>query len=97
MADKTIIVTTLFRTGDISPSQWEAETSDGRFLYVRYRWGRLEIGIGHSVADAVEHSGNLLDKELGGQLDGGMEIEELRQATTGLIEWPKTYERRVGF
>jgi hypothetical protein len=54
--------------------------------------GLLEIGVGQSVADAVEHSGNLFEKQLGHKLDGSMELDELREATKALIEWPNTYE-----
>lgn len=91
MPDKAIVVTVLARTGLSSPSQWEGETSDGRYLYVRYRWGFLSIGIGHSRADSIEHSGNLFEEQLGHGLDGSLELEELRQATKELIEWPSTY------
>jgi hypothetical protein len=84
-----IVVTTLARTGDRSPSQWEGETQDGRRVYVRYRWGHLTIGIGESMSDAVEHGGNLFDKQLGDRLDGSLEFDQLRDATKELIQWPE--------
>ena len=90
----TIVVTSLVRTGDRSPSLWEGETNNGRCLYVRYRWGMLMIGIGESIRDAVEHSGNLLEKQLGHKYDGSLELEQLREATNGLIQWPENCEYR---
>jgi len=83
-----IVVTTLIRTGERSPSQWEAKTADGRYLYVRYRWGCLEIGIGVSMDEAIANGGNFFEKQLGDKLDGSMGLEDLRKATSGLIEWP---------
>lgn len=94
MTDSPIIVTTLVRTGLRSPSQWEGQTSDGRTIYVRYRWGCLEIGLGTSLDDAVANSPSFFEKQLGKRYDGSMEIEQLRQATIGIIEWPETYEYR---
>jgi hypothetical protein len=94
MQNETIVVRTLVRTCEQSPSQWEAKTEDGLYLYVRYRWGYLEIGIDLSIDDAIDNSGNLFEKQLGSKLDGSMGLEELRQATSGLIEWPNAYEDR---
>ncbi len=92
MPHELIVVETLIRTCNRSPSQWEGKTADGRFLYVRYRWGLLEIGMGFTIDDAIDKSGNVFRKQLGGKLDGSMEFEELRQATTGLVAWPDTFD-----
>jgi hypothetical protein len=92
MPDDEIVVTTLVRTGLRSPSQWEGQTSDGRVLYIRYRWGCLEIGIGTSLDDAVANCGQLFERQFGGPYDGSIEIDQLRQATLGIIAWPESYE-----
>ena len=92
MAESVITVRALIRTCSSCPSQWEGQTRDGRFVYVRYRWGTLSIGIGASREESINHSGNLLDKELGDHLDGVLEFEQLRAATADLIEWPDTDE-----
>jgi hypothetical protein len=94
MTASPIIVTTLVRTSLRSPSQWEGQTSDGRTIYVRYRWGCLEIGLGTSLDDAVANSPKLFEQQLGERYDGSMEIDQLRRATIGIIEWPETYEYR---
>ena len=65
MPHKTIVIRRLIRTGERCPSQWEATTEDGLYLYVRYRWGCLEIGMGPSMHDAIENSGNVFEKQLG--------------------------------
>jgi len=94
MSAEKIIVTTLVRTCLRSPSQWEGQTSDGRYVYVRYRWGCLEIGIGHSLEEAISNSGELFEQQLGERYDGSMEIDQLREATLGMIDWPQSYEYR---
>ena len=38
------------------PSQWEGTLSDGREIYIRFRWGCLSAGIGDSILDAVDNS-----------------------------------------
>jgi len=87
-----VVVTHLVRTCSRSPSQWEGQTSDGRFVYVRYRWGCLQIGIGPSLDDAISNGGNLFERQLGGRHDGAMEIDQLRQATFGIINWPDSVD-----
>ena len=89
------MVKTLIRTCERSPSQWEAKTADGQYLYVRYRWGCLEIGMGVSMGAAIASGGNIFEKQLGDKLDGSMELEDLRKATSGLIEWPTAYAGRA--
>ena len=87
MTESVITLTTLIRTCNSCPSQWEGKSCDGRYVYVRYRWGTLSIGIGKSREESIKRSGNLLEKELGDHLDGVLEFEQLRAATAGLIEW----------
>ena len=36
------------------PSQWEGELENGKFIYIRYRWGNLGYGIGENHDDAVK-------------------------------------------
>ena len=38
-----VIKETLILTCSACPTQWEAETNDGRGAYIRYRWGCLTI------------------------------------------------------
>ncbi len=94
MDDSAIAVKALIRTCNGCPTQWKGETGDGRYVYVRYRWGTLSIGIGLSEAESIEHSGTLFEKQLGDSLDGSLELEQLRAATKGLIEWPSTCDSR---
>jgi predicted GNAT family acetyltransferase len=75
------VVDTVTQTCDACPSQWEGRLSDGRRLYVRYRWGALEIDIDGE---------RVLDQQRGDGLDGLLTYEELKAATEGVFIWPET-------
>lgn len=45
-----IVIKKLLSYGGACPYQLEAETSDGKWLYIRYRWGTLS----YVVADSYE-------------------------------------------
>lgn len=85
-------VASLTQTCAKSPSQWEGRTNDGQQVYVRYRWGRLTIGIGNTVEEPVKNQNNLFEKQLGDRLDGHLDYAKLRTLTDGLIEWPDSFE-----
>jgi hypothetical protein len=62
----------LAQTCDACPSQWEAETTDGQRVYVRYRWGHLSVELdGQSIYEA-DH---------GDSLDGDMTTERMLKLT----------------
>jgi len=70
---------TLRRTTDAFPSQWEGETSAGRFIYARHRHGSTTVGIGVDKDDAVENgmSEYPLWSSEDGEEDGFMADDEL--------------------
>ena len=39
----------LRRISSQSPTQWEGETEDGTEVYIRYRWGKLEMRVGEET------------------------------------------------
>jgi hypothetical protein len=46
-------IATAERTCDLSPTQYEGALTDGRVWYLRYRWGRLSLGAGADLDEAV--------------------------------------------
>ena len=64
------------------PSQWEARTEDGRFVYIRYRWGELHVGSGSTLEGAVEDAAQspaVYESE--NVWDGDMGTEEMLERT----------------
>jgi len=70
------------------PAQWEGRTEDGKWVYVRYRWGWLSVcvGEGKDVSAAIRGD-EVFGKDCGAALDGDMTFQELVQHTPG-IHWP---------
>jgi hypothetical protein len=66
----------LVQTCEACPSQWEGRTADGRFVYIRYRWGLLTAGIGATRVEAIEDE--FFSEHLEGGLDGAMSVAEMR-------------------
>jgi hypothetical protein len=79
--NKILKLTELNQTCSACPSQWEGKVEDGKMIYVRYRWGNLEICISSKptddVMDAVMEN-YLLYETIGGEFDGSMTFEELK-------------------
>ena len=64
------------------PSQWEGRTTDGRFVYVRFRHGRLSVGIANTFFEAIRQE-DYVDMH-GDHLDGFITTEEMLDRT-GMI------------
>lgn len=83
-------VVSLTQTCSACPSQWEGQLNDGRWLYARYRWGHLSVGLGGSLDEAVGARGPeaLYEASCGDGLDGCMDTGELRRHLLGLLHLP---------
>lgn len=82
-------VTELKKTCNACPAQWEGRTSDGRWVYVRYRWGGLRIGFGADLKEAVRDDDSFY-LDIGDDMDGCLTGEQLREATRHLpVVWPQ--------
>ena len=80
-----ITVADLKQTCESCPSQWEGRTDDGQFIYIRYRWGSLEYGIGESLRKAVLQRRTV--GVPGGQFEGTMPTATMKAAMTGELEF----------
>lgn len=70
------------------PSQWEGELDNGMLIYIRYRSGKLRVGVGYIMDGAVGASmdifgdGELLQLiKVGGPYDGSMSEEQMLSLT----------------
>ena len=77
-------------TCEACPAQWEGIDAAGRPVYVRYRWGYLEISIGEKgegIGSAVNGQ-EIFGTQIGHTLHGEMSYDELKKVTAGIIEFP---------
>ena len=79
---ETIIIKELKQTCDGCPSQWEGKTDDGKYVYIRYRYGWLSFCIGSVY-------GEVLGLSVGNSMDGCMTEEELATYLGHLVQFPK--------
>lgn len=70
------------------PSQWECVTDDGRDIYIRYRWGNLNIYI-NAFTDKEEL---IFHDSIGGGLDGLLSTEKLMKITSEVLDWSEAVE-----
>lgn len=67
------------------PSQWEGETYSGKKVYIRYRWGCLNIGIGDDPLG--KDYGNTCSIASGELVDGVIDIKKVEELTNDVIDW----------
>lgn len=63
------------------PAQWEGKDAQGNPILIRYRWGCLTVRKGPD-------GGGIFRKQLGGDWDGCLSLDELKKATKGILEFP---------
>ena len=84
-----IVVRHVRKTSQHHPAQWHGMTADDRHVYVRYRWGHLQVGIGDTFDDAVSDE-SILSVQRGGPYDGELPYADLVEATQGTMQWPES-------
>ena len=77
------------QTCSACPSQWDALTDRGSEIYVRYRWGYLEVSWG-VMGETI------YGEQMGDEFDGFITYEELIARTEHIIEWPETCGNEPG-
>jgi len=69
----------LIQTCRAAPSQWEGQLEDGRVVYIRYRWGSLQVGIGEDLDEAISTRKHIWDGP--NDFDGVMSEAKMLQIT----------------
>lgn len=86
-----IAVQEIIKTCDSCPAQWEGKTTDGKMIYVRYRWGLLTIEVSlkpsDDIFDALDGA-EVFNQQIGAGLDGHLTYQELKSSTIGTVEFP---------
>jgi len=75
----------VIRTGDCHSAQWEGWTDNDQLILVRFRYGRLWIGL---APDFKTTPITLFVTPHGRVDDGYLAFETLRTRTAGVVEWP---------
>lgn len=80
-------IKTLTKTCDGFPAQWEGKTYEDKFVYVRYRFGCLQLSVADSEYYAVmgtespvtfcSSTPSTVYLDVGDEMDGSMELTEL--------------------
>lgn len=73
-------ITELIQTCVACPSQYEGETDDGLYVYVRYRHGLLTIEVNNR---------RIFTCSYGDVSDGYLPYDELTTFALDRVEWPK--------
>jgi hypothetical protein len=60
------------------PDQYEGTLTDGRWFYLRYRWGVAQLGVGVDLDDAVRDSCGGSSRRISDGLAGIFESDEQR-------------------
>lgn len=84
--DKRYEVLTCKQTCNVCPSQWDVYTKDNDYIYIRYRFGCLEVVL-NAFNDFGKEAKVLLALEYGGAYDGYLPFEELKQLTKHILKW----------
>jgi hypothetical protein len=71
-----ISVTKLIKTCDACPAQWEGETEEGKYVYIRFRFGQLRIEVDKEV---------VYQQKVGGMYDGDMNFKQLRDLVSNIL------------
>lgn len=76
---KGLTLTELEKTCQACPSQWEGRLDDGRHVYVRYRWGTLQVGVGDTPDAAIGNRKAVWDS--GDEYHGVMDTDTMLSIT----------------
>ncbi len=75
-----MMIKNLIQTCLACPSQWNAETEDGKTVYIRFRWGQLTVSVGNDMKAAL-NSKPIFDKEISDDLDGFITEKDMLRET----------------
>jgi len=84
------------------PSQWEGQINDGRWIYIRYRWGDLIIllskkNISIKHINFFDTSETIFTWKSGELFDGVMSIERLIYLTSKILDFSNVVSKYIKF
>ena len=86
---KKPLIIEIHQTTSACPTQFEGKTSDGRMVYIRYRFGRLSLQISKKPADFVdrlfEDFNTYYDEIIGERYDGCIDLDLLKEKLKDVV------------
>ena len=72
------------------PMTLVGKTDNGSTVYARYRWGHLSVRIDPREDPPFGGAEGtwIVSEQIGGEFDGWLTYDQLREVTEGKIEWP---------
>lgn len=82
-------VVELVQTCDACPAQWDGLLDDGRAIYIRYRWGFLEVLAWPTRAQEWDNDveQTLVEKSYGDEYNGFLMFSTLVELTSDVLDW----------
>lgn len=81
--NKKFKVKSCVQTCSACPSQWNIYTTDGQYIYARYRWGGLTLTLNMGQPDSKV----IYSEGIGDGLDGVLSTQELKDHTDSILDW----------
>lgn len=81
--NKNLIVKNYRKTCGACPSQWDIWTTDGQYIYARYRWGGLTL----TLEVGTPNSRILYAENIGDGWNGVLSTQELIDHTSSVLDW----------
>ena len=79
-----IEVSHLTMTSDACPTQWQGLVGDEGSIYIRYRWGELEVYVSETSHDSIRDGVRIFDQPIGGKYDGQRSTDQMKQLLAGV-------------
>jgi hypothetical protein len=76
-----IKITKIVNTCPGCPAQWDAWTSEGKYYFIRYRWGGLRVDVDDVSPETI------YCESVGPPLDGLMTFDELKGHLKDLMQF----------
>lgn len=80
---ENLIVKSYKQTYGACPSQWDIWTTDGQYIYARYRWGKLTL----ILEVGTPESRILYTENIGDDWNGVLSTQELINHTSSVLDW----------
>jgi hypothetical protein len=86
-----VLVRKLVQLSNLHPAEWQGRSESGAYIFVRYRYGRLWIGVAPDYHRTPPTT--VFQTGYGDLGDGYLSFRSLRRRTRGVVEWPKRTSR----